>query len=157
MNLVCAAASRCAWAVAWCATNQSRPAPAVAMTTAVAAANRRWRRVEGATGRPSPIGSDCPCAHPQSAVLNGLLTEPGFAQRPSRPGEAAGVPAVERQQRHAFAARLDEPAVAEVERRVIDLARLRAAAVRAEEHHVCGLQGRRRQKLRVGDLAAHLV
>src|SRR5438094_487673 len=138
------------------------------MTAAVAAANRRCRRVEWATGLCRSvlrgfIGSRIARLDPQNraitgftpgtawnrrshansggsddagprcrvhgAVLRGrdrrdhdrtepLAREAGFAQGPAAPGVARGVPAVEREERHALAARLDEPAVAEVQRRM---------------------------------------
>ena len=62
-NCVCTVTlcSACATSCRW--TNQSRAPPAVAMTAAVAAANRRWRRVEGATD----------CAFPDSHLIGGQI------------------------------------------------------------------------------------
>src|SRR2546430_136134 len=91
----------------------------------------------------------------RSGASAGAL-QPGFAQRAARPGEALAVPPVEREQRHALVRGMDEPAVAEVDPRVADLARLRARAV-AEEEHVTGLEAGCRDPPGARHLAAHLV
>src|SRR4051794_12813617 len=88
------------------------------MTAAVTTAKRRWRRVEWARTLVNPwcLGSE--------RESSPLLRQTRLAQRPPAPREALRIPAVEGQQRDALAARLDEPAVPEVERRMVDLARL---------------------------------
>src|SRR5205085_4817092 len=81
--------------------------------------------------------------------------ESGLGQRPTRPGEALLVPARELSQSDAVAGRVDEPAVAEVNPRVVDLCGLRPRAGRAPEENVSGLEPRKRHSLRGRYLAAH--
>ena len=69
-------------------------------------------------------------------------------ERAACPRELLRPPAVERGDRDALVRRVDEPAAAEVDRRVVDLGRLRARAARAEEEHVRRLQLGERDPLR---------
>src|SRR5437588_2829360 len=105
-------------------------------------ANRRCRRVDGDTELTRLIIGTTRQIHELFGAgrANGLLLEARLAQGPAAPRVAVLVPAVEGDERHALPRRLDQPAVAEVERRMVDLARRRAAAVPAEEHDVGGLQ-----------------
>src|SRR5690242_8484023 len=84
------------------------------------------------------------------------LREPGFGERTPSPGEAVAVPTLQRRNRDAVLRRMDEPAVAEVDAGVVDLARLRPLAVRAPEEHVARLELVDRDPLRARHLAAHL-
>ncbi len=86
------------------------------------------------------------------------LGETGLGEWPAAPREALCVP-VRREQREldALLGGVDEPAVAEVDAHVVDLGRLRPAAVCAEEDEVAGLELRERDSLRRLDLAAHRV
>src|SRR4029079_10671001 len=86
-----------------------------------------------------------------------LGLEPRLAQRPPAPGELLLVPAGELSERDAAVGRLDEPAVADVDRRVEDLGSLGLRAVRAEEDDVGGLQLVEGDPLRARHLDAHRV
>src|SRR5689334_24376599 len=86
-----------------------------------------------------------------------LRGEAGFGERASRPGELAGVPAVEARDGDAVLGGVDEPAVAEVDAHVADLRRLRPRTLVAEEDDVGRLEARQSDALRLRHLAAHLV
>src|SRR5471032_822631 len=86
-----------------------------------------------------------------------LSGQSGLGERPPGPRELALVPPVERRERHALARRLDEPAVADVDGRVVDLRRLRPRPLRPEEEDVGGLEVGEVDPLRARYLAAHLV
>src|SRR4051812_2570162 len=87
--------------------------------------------------------------------LTALAAEPGFGQGPTRPREALLVPAGELSEGDAVAGGVDEPVVAEVDARVIDVVRLRASAGGAPEENVSRLQTREGNALRRRHFAAH--
>src|SRR5947208_9261821 len=89
-------------------------------------------------------------------IMKGALSaELGFGERPARPGKTLLVPARQRSEGDAVARRVDEPAPAEVDARVVDLRRFRPRAGSSPEQDVGRLQLRERDALCRRHLAAH--
>src|SRR5581483_4323264 len=103
----------------------------------------------------SPEGGNSP---PLARVDNGCsVLQAGFTKRPAAPRELRAVPAGELRERDSLVGRVDEPAVADVDARVDDLAARRVRAVAAEEDDVRGLELCERDPLRLRNLDAHRV
>src|SRR6266508_1556277 len=85
------------------------------------------------------------------------LSKAGFAKRAECPGEAIHVPAGEGNGRHTLPGRVDHPAAAQIDARVVDLRGPRARACRAEKEDVGRLDVSPGDAGALGHLAAHLV
>src|SRR3954471_18309119 len=109
--------------------------------------SRTWRFSRAPGPGPSPGRG--------SRRLPLLTGKTGFGQRPPAPREALFVPTGELGQGDAVARGMDEPAVAEVDARVIHLPGLRSWPVGAPEEHVGGLEVRERDAPCGRHLAAH--
>src|SRR2546429_9776636 len=106
---------------------QPRPAPNEDAAS-IAACGTSLSSIERGDG----LSRRRPGHHPDGGIVGLLLLagQSGFGERPASPREALLVPARELRHCDAVARRVDEPAVAEVDPRVVDLGRLRAGAGR---------------------------